>query len=77
MSALKAGEKGIIAAIRGGPGMVRRLNALGIYEGKTVTKVSAQWMHGPVIIRVGATDVAIGYGMAGKIIVLPEAKALP
>jgi ferrous iron transport protein A len=69
---LKAGETGIVTSISGGFGMVRKLNALGIYRGKPVKKVSTQWMHGPVVIRVGSTDIAIGYGMAGKIMVQPE-----
>ena len=66
---LRANENGTVVSINGGFGMVRRLNALGIHEGKTITKVSAQWMHGPVIIRIGHTDLAIGHGMAGKIMV--------
>jgi ferrous iron transport protein A len=69
---LKSGGKGIVASINGGFGMIRKLNALGIYEGRAITKVSTQWMRGPVVIRVGSTDMAIGYGMAGKIMVRPE-----
>ena len=70
---LKAGEKGIIASINGGFGMVRKLNALGIHEGRVITKVSTQWMRGPIVIRIGSTDMAIGYGMASKIMVRREA----
>ena len=70
---LKAGEKGTVQEINGGHGMVRKLDALGIRQGTRVTKVSAQWMRGPVIIRIGNTDLAIGYGMAGKIMVRREA----
>jgi len=72
---LKAGQEGIVTAILGGAGMARKLNALGIYEGKRITKVSAQWMHGPVVIRIGSTDVAVGFGMAGKIMVSPEGES--
>ena len=49
--------------------MTRRLDALGIRVGETITKVSSQWMRGPVLVRHGNTDVAIGYGMAQKIMV--------
>ena len=69
MAELKAGQKGILASIKGGVGMVRRLNALGIYEGRQITKISAQWMRGPIIVRVGSADIAIGYGMARRIMV--------
>ena len=47
IATLDAGETGRVAAIRGGFGLVRRLNAFGIYEGKVVTKISTQWMRGP------------------------------
>jgi ferrous iron transport protein A len=69
LTQLKSGQTATVASIQGGYGMVRRLNALGIYEGKSVTKISGQWMHGPVIVRIGSTDVAIGYGMARRIFV--------
>ena len=77
LTKLESGEKCIVASINGGFGMVRKLNALGIYEGRTISKVSTQWMRGPVVIRIGSTDMAIGYGMAGKIMVRPDRKAQP
>jgi ferrous iron transport protein A len=69
---LPDGRKGIIMAINGGHGLVEKLDALGIRTGKEITKVNSQWMKGPVIIRSGNTEIAIGYGMARKIMV--EAK---
>lgn len=73
---LKSGESGTVTTINGGSGIVRKLNALGIYEGRAIKKVSMQWMRGPVVVRVGSTDMAIGYGMAGKIMVMPEQEAV-
>ena len=64
-----AGQSGTVAQIRGGHGMVNRLNALGIRAGKRVTKVSSTFMRGPVTIQVDRVQVAIGFGMANKIIV--------
>jgi ferrous iron transport protein A len=49
--------------------MVQKLDALGIRPGKEVVKVSAQWMRGPVLLRIGSTEVAVGFGMARHIIV--------
>ncbi len=66
---ISAGERGIISAIEGGYGLVSKLDAMGIRVGKEVTKVSAQWMRGPVILRQGNTQVAIGFGMAQKVLV--------
>ncbi len=69
LTQMKPGEKANVADIRGGHGMVRRLEALGIRPGVTITKVSAQFMRGPVIIRVGNTQIAIGFGMARHVLV--------
>lgn len=65
---MRTGQSGIVSKIEGGRGMVMRLEALGIRPGVTVTKVSAQIMRGPVVVRVGNTQVAIGFGMARRII---------
>ncbi|MGQ9701328.1 MAG: FeoB small GTPase domain-containing protein [bacterium] len=66
---LRPGEKGKVIEILGGKGLVNRLEALGIIPGAEITKVSEQLMHGPVVIKIGNTQVAIGYGMARKIMV--------
>ena len=64
-----AGHSGVVAYIEGGHGLVNRLNALGIRPGKRITKVSSMLMRGPVTIQLGNAQVAIGFGMANKIIV--------
>lgn len=48
---------------------VNRLNALGIRPGKRITKVSSMLMRGPVTIQLGTAQVALGFGMANKVIV--------
>jgi ferrous iron transport protein A len=37
--------------------------------GKRITKISSMLMRGPVTVEVDRTQVAVGFGMAGKIIV--------
>ena len=69
LNELPDGRKGIIMAINGGPGFIKKLDALGIRIGKEITKVNRQWMKGPVIIRSGNTEIAIGYVMTHKIMV--------
>ena len=66
---MRAGQSGIVVEIRGGHGLVSRLSALGIRPGQRVTKVGSTFMRGPVTIQVGNAQVAIGFGMANKIIV--------
>ena len=50
-------------------GLNRKIDMIGIRVGMEIKVVSRQWMKGPVIIRVGNTEVAIGYRMADKILV--------
>ena len=68
---IRAGQRGKVVEIHGGYGMINRLGALGIRPGCTITKVSSMLMRGPVTIRVGHTQLAIGYGMASKILIEP------
>jgi ferrous iron transport protein A len=64
---MRAGESGVVVRIAGGHGLIRRLEALGIRPGKRITKVSSMFRRGPVTIRAGHTQVALGFGMADKI----------
>ena len=69
---MHSGKRGKIIEVQGGHGLANRLNALGIRPGKIITKVSSMFMRGPVTIQLGSTQVAIGFGMANKIIVMVE-----
>ncbi|MFC1994500.1 FeoA family protein [Chloroflexota bacterium] len=42
---------------------------MGIIPGKRITKVSSMFMRGPVTIQIHNSQVAIGFGMADKIVV--------
>ena len=66
---MRAGESGKIVEIDGGYGLFRKLDALGIRKGKEVTKVSGQWMRGPVLLQQNSTQAAIGFGMASRVFV--------
>jgi ferrous iron transport protein A len=50
-------------------GLTDRLHSLGIRPGKRITKVSGMFMRGPITLKVGQAQLAIGYRMAGKILV--------
>jgi len=69
LTQLEGGESGVVVEIHGGHGLIRRLESLGIRVGKKVTKVSSQFMRGPVTNRIGNSHVALGFGMAKKIFV--------
>ena len=66
---MRAGQRGKVVEIQGGHSMVNRLSALGIRPGKKITKVSSMLMRGPVTIKAGNLQVAIGFGMAKRIVV--------
>ena len=73
LAQMRAGESGKIVKIDGGHGLLRKLDTLGIREGMEVTKVSGQWMRGPVLLQHKNTQAALGFGMASKIFVaLPK-----
>ena len=69
LNQMGAGQSGIVVQIQGGQGMINRLGALGIRPGKRITKVSSMFMRGPVTIQLGNAQVAIGFGMAKRIVV--------
>ena len=69
LARMQTGQSGTIVQIQGGHGLVNRLNSLGIRPGKRITKVSSMFMRGPVTIEVDRAQVAIGFGMARRIIV--------
>ena len=72
---MRAGQKGVVLQIEGGHGLVSRLNALGIIPGKRITKISSMLMRGPVTVEVDRTQVAIGFGMARRILVQLDSRA--
>lgn len=69
---MRAQQSGKVVDIQGGAGLVRRLEAMGVRPGVSITKLSGQFMQGPIVIRVGSTQVALGFGMARKILVTPS-----
>ena len=75
LARMQSGQSGIVLQVQGGQGLVNRLAALGIRPGKRITKVTAMLMRGPVTIQVDRAQVAIGFGMASRVVVeLDEAK---
>lgn len=69
LTQLKAGEEATVIRVEGGYGAMRRIHSMGIREGKKVTKMSSHFWGGPQIVRVGHSRVAMGFGMARKVIV--------
>lgn len=68
---LANGTSAKISKLQGGRQIIGKLKAMGIMPGTVIVKKSASMMKGPVVIEIGATQLAIGYGMAGKIFAEP------
>ncbi|MBS3741764.1 MAG: ferrous iron transport protein A [Candidatus Cloacimonetes bacterium] len=66
---LKRNETATVKKIEGGYGLKRKLNNMGLRVGSRVKKVTSQFVRGPITVRTGGTQMAIGYGMAKKIII--------
>ncbi len=69
LSRMESGQSGVVVQVDGGQGMINRLGSMGVRPGQRITKVSAMFMRGPVTVQLGNAQLAIGYGMAKKIIV--------
>lgn len=71
LASLMDGCNAVVKGINGGGLLVKRLSAMGIMPGKRLSKEAGQ-AHGPVIFHVCGARLALGRGMAAKIIVETE-----
>lgn len=71
---MRAGGRGKVVAVLGGHGLAERLSAMGIRPGQTITKLSAMFLRGPVTVKAGRTQIALGHGMAKKIMVKEDGR---
>ncbi|HIQ10434.1 MAG TPA: ferrous iron transport protein A [Pyrodictium sp.] len=69
LSLLPTGSRARIVDIRGGYGFRRKLFEMGLTP-DTIVEVLAN-SRGPILVRVRGTVIAIGRGMAHKILVEP------
>ncbi len=70
LSQAKSGSLVRVKELLGGQRAVTRLRELGLVEG-AVIKVIDNPIIGPIIIEVNGTRIALGRGMARKVIVEP------
>ena len=69
LNMMRTGDSGVVVHMTGGHNMINRLDALGIRQGKRITKLSSMFMKGPVTINFDEVQVAIGYKMANEIVI--------
>ncbi|MCK4468237.1 MAG: ferrous iron transport protein A [Desulfobacterales bacterium] len=68
---LRSGQKATIKLLKGGEMFRKKLASLNIRVGKTIRKITAQPLRGPVVIEIDNTQATIGMNMAKKIVVEP------
>ncbi len=69
---LRVKQKAKILEIQAGKSLMLRFMSMGIYPGREITKLGQFMLRGPVAIKVGRAVLALGPGMASKIIVESE-----
>jgi ferrous iron transport protein A len=67
LESLPDGKSALVVRLRGGRGMVDKLEAMGLRPGKRVQKVSAQFMAGPVTVVLDGRELAMGRGIARRV----------
>jgi len=71
LNALEDGTQAIIVAMPQGE-CAQRLEALGLYPGKTIRKISGMPFKGPVTILLDQRQIAIGHGISSRLLVEVE-----
>ncbi|HBE73367.1 MAG TPA: ferrous iron transporter B [candidate division Zixibacteria bacterium] len=69
LATLRNGEEAEVKRIEAGHGLEHRLERLGLRPGVSVRKVSD---NGPVVVALGGCQVALGRGMAARVLVVPR-----
>ena len=68
LSNLAPGEVGVVRELAGGWGFMSRLATLGFTPGAKLTMVQ-NFGHGPLIVSIRGTRIALGRGEAAKVVV--------
>lgn len=66
LAELPMGGQGVVVKLEGGPGFISRMAALGFIAGAKVT-VTRNHGHGPIIVSILDTQIALGRGQAAKV----------
>ncbi|MHC1605321.1 MAG: FeoA family protein [Candidatus Methanofastidiosia archaeon] len=69
LTEIDVGKSVKIKSIEGGLGMRQRLCELGLYPEEKVTIKNSGILRGPIVLKVGEHQIAIGRGLANKILV--------
>ena len=74
---LREGDKCTVVLALGGYGMVRRLAEMGLTPGTELKVVRSAPMHGPIEVSVRGVSLALGQGIARRVLVKPSTNSQP
>ena len=66
---MKTGEMGRVVELKGGRGFSDRISSMGLRVGKDIRKIDAGIFRGPQTVLIDGFQIALGYGMALKILI--------
>ncbi|MDY6966476.1 MAG: FeoA family protein [Halobacteriota archaeon] len=66
---MNIGQSGMITQITGGHGQRRHMRSMGLREGKNIKIITKQPVGGPIIVEMDGNQIAIGRGMAMRVLV--------
>jgi ferrous iron transport protein A len=69
LAGVQMGQKVRVVNIRGGLGIRQRLSCLGIHPGDYIMVTKSALMRGPILINIHGNQVALGRGIATKVVV--------
>ncbi len=73
---MRENETGYVAEVGGGGQLSSRLKTMGLYAGSQVTKRSPEKSSGPALVEIMGTRLALGRGMASKVLVKIHSRKL-
>lgn len=68
---LGTGKNALVLSITGGPGLYRNLSQMGIHPGDTIVVSGTGAFRGPLLVDIHGIRIALGRGVARKIVVQP------
>jgi ferrous iron transport protein A len=67
LAMVRPGEQVILVTVNAGRGLTRRLADMGLYPGVSLRVIQSH--PGPFLLQLGASKLALGHGIAHKILV--------
>jgi len=68
---LQLGKRARVIRVHGGRGLRRNLTQMGVHPGDIVYLTQGGAFYGPVVIEVNGSKIALGRGVARKVLIDP------